>query len=151
MAPKVALKILVTCILAFISHSSAFTATCTSQRHHQCTTTKSTSTLLHTPNHYPTDLDTAYEWIVQIRNNQQQGPSSIVISWFHPQDLESKSNPFHLEDAEQNHCQNYVKMPLYPVGAVHLPYCGNYTLNNVQERNVNMAKVRVPIGSLAVM
>ena len=34
-------------------------------------------------------------------------------------------------------------MPLYPLGAVHIPYSlVNYTLNNIEERNVNMAKVR---------
>jgi hypothetical protein len=95
---------------------------------------------------HPTkDFDTAYEYLAQDRHSQH--PNSKPISWFHPADLERNTNPFHLEDVEiqyaSSQAKKLTKMPLYPCGAVHVPFaCGNYTLNNIQERNVNMAKVR---------
>jgi hypothetical protein len=91
---------------------------------------------------YPTeDLDTAYEWLAQDLHSQD--PNSIPISWFHPADLEHReTNPFHLENVEINYQAKLTKMPLYPCGAVHVPFTsGNYTFNNIQERNVNMANV----------
>ena len=124
------LQLLLACILALISYSSAFTTP--SKKKHQ-------KFKLYTT-HYPTDLDTAYEWIANIR--QDQDPSSIPITWFHPHDTVATTNPFHLEDVETTCQHGWRKMPLYPLGAVHVPYCcGNYTLNSVQERNVVMARV----------
>ncbi|KAL3765157.1 hypothetical protein ACHAWO_004335 [Cyclotella atomus] len=93
--------------------------------------------------HTTKDFDTAYEYLAQDRHSQL--PNSKPISWFRPADLERQTNPFHLEDVEIQYTSNQdkklTKMPLYPCGEVHVPFaCGNYTLNNIQERNVNMAK-----------
>jgi hypothetical protein len=96
------------------------------------------------PHTYPTDLDTSYEWLAADRFKDPNLPS---IHWFHPSDVPSKRS-FHLLDAEEEYIANQYlqKMPLYPVGCVHVPYSdGNYTLNNIEERNVNMARVSTTI------
>lgn len=103
------------------------------------------STTMAVSHSYPSDLDTAYEWIA----NEKYSDSSL--QWFDPTELtHPSSNRFHLEDVEQNYVEGLSTMPLYPLGAVHIPYSGvNYTLNNIEERNVNMARVSfVDIGSI---
>lgn len=131
--------------LAFISHlnfSSAFT------QNHPSPHKTTTITRLY-ENKYPADLDTAYEWIANTHLYQHDGDDDLnsnPIQWFHPQDIVRHSNSFHLEDVVESTTTYREElntiMPLYPLGMVHVPYyCGNYTLNNIQEKNVNMAKV----------
>ena len=90
---------------------------------------------------YPTDMDTAYEWLATDRFSKDP-VNHVEIRWFHPSDIGTRK-AFHLE-ADFAIPENIKKMPLYPLGCVHVPYSqGNYTLINIEERNVNMAKVRI--------
>lgn len=112
---------------------------------------------------YPADLDTAYERIAEDRycsdtysnndddnnNDSSHRSVNIPITWFSPTErtVDGSFDSFHLEDVEQMYIRNrnitaLSKMPLYPLGIVHIPYSeANYTLNNMEMRNVNMARV----------
>lgn len=88
---------------------------------------------------YPTDLDTAYEWLATDRLSKDP-INHVEIRWFHPSDIGTHKT-FRIE-ADFAIPEKLEKMPLYPLGCVHVPYSqGNYTLINIEESNVKMAKV----------
>lgn len=73
---------------------------------------------------YSSDLDTAYEYLAKDR-----------IKWFDPSDTN-----YIKTDTDISY--EVKRMPLYPLGAVHVPYSGeNHTLINVEPKNVKMAMV----------
>ena len=87
---------------------------------------------------YSSDLDTAFEWLATDRVENEPGRYE-GIKWFDP------SAPPPITDEDGNDVQlELVKMPLYPLGAVHLPHSGeNYTIiNTVSESAVNMRTLR---------
>lgn len=88
------------------------------------------ATKLHLERSYSSDLDTAYEWLSY--EPERRGK----IKWFHPDDATADENEYGDDDEIK-------KMPLYPLGAVHIPHSGeNHTLVNIEKRNVRMATVR---------
>ena len=83
---------------------------------------------------YSSDLDTAFEWLATDRVEDEPGRYE-GIKWFDP------SAPPPITDGDESDVQlELVKMPLYPLGAVHLPHSGeNYTIINIVSENaVNM-------------
>lgn len=90
------------------------------QRHNSIITTLQQST----KKTYSSDLDTAYEYLAKDR-----------FDWFDPADTN-----YIKTDIDINY--EVKRMPLYPLGAVHVPYSGeNHTLINVEPKNVKMAMV----------
>jgi len=88
------------------------------QRHNSIITTLQQST----KKTYSSDLDTAYEYLAKDR-----------FDWFDPADTNYIKTDINYE---------VKRMPLYPLGAVHVPYSGeNHTLINVEPKNVKMAMV----------
>ena len=86
---------------------------------------------LYSERSYSSDLDSAYEWLAEARALNK--PSSQGrIRWFHPDFTSTLSN----NDTEIQ------KMPLYPLGAVHVPHSGeNHTIINIDPKNVKMSVV----------
>ncbi|KAL3805514.1 hypothetical protein ACHAW5_011185 [Stephanodiscus triporus] len=85
---------------------------------------------------YSSDLDSAYEWLAKDRFLNEP-EKHVEIRWFHP-------NAAIADDDDTCYGgNNYTKvkrMPLYPLGAVHIPHSGeNYTIINIEPRNVKMA------------
>ncbi|KAL9188354.1 hypothetical protein ACHAXT_006732 [Thalassiosira profunda] len=77
------------------------------------------------------DLDTAYEWLAEDRVLNEPERHGI-ITWFDPSAISSRTD---VEDGTE-----IVRMPLYPLGAVHMPHSGeNYTIVNIEPKNVKMA------------
>mmetsp|Transcript_30491 Transcript_30491/g.64562 ORF Transcript_30491/g.64562 Transcript_30491/m.64562 type:complete len:442 (+) Transcript_30491:70-1395(+) len=79
---------------------------------------------------HSTDLDTAYEWLAKDRvlNEPERHEK---ISWFDPDTTDSG------KDHDGTEIQ---RMPLYPLGAVHVPHSGeNHTIINTEPQNVKMA------------
>jgi len=73
---------------------------------------------------YSSDLDTAYEYLAK-----------DWFDWFDPADAN-----YIKTDTDINY--EVKRMPLYPLGAVHVPYSGeNHTLINIEPKNVKMAMV----------
>jgi len=73
---------------------------------------------------YSSDLDTAYEYLAKDR-----------FDWFDPADTN------YIKTDTDISCE-VKRMPLYPLGAVHVPYSGeNHTLINIEPKNVKMAMV----------
>lgn len=71
---------------------------------------------------YSADLDTAYEYLSKDR-----------FEWFDPTDTN-----YIKTDTDINY--EVKRMPLYPLGAVHVPHSGeNHTLINIEPKNVKMA------------
>ena len=73
---------------------------------------------------YSADLDTAYEFLAKDR-----------LEWFDPTDTNYIKTDTDID-------YEVKRMPLYPLGAVHVPYSGeNHTLINIEPKNVKMAMV----------
>ena len=71
---------------------------------------------------YSSDLDTAYEWLSSDRD----------INWF--------ETSTQIDDKHNDVGTEIKRMPLYPLGAVHIPYSGeNNTIINIEQKNVKMA------------
>ena len=79
---------------------------------------------------YSSDLDTAYEWLSKDRAlSEPEGHGEI--GWFHP-----------TSDKCSDEGTATMRMPIYPLGAVHIPHAGeNYTIINIEQKNVKMAMV----------
>ena len=91
------------------------------QRHNSIKTTLQQST----KKTYSADLDTAYEFLAKDR-----------LEWFDPTDTNYIKTDADISSYEVK------RMPLYPLGAVHVPYSGeNHTLINIEPKNVKMAMV----------
>lgn len=86
---------------------------------------------------YSSELDSAYEWLAKDRFLSEP-EKHVEIRWFHP-------NAAIADDDTCYGGNNYTevkRMPLYPLGAVHIPHSGeNYTIINIEPRNVKMAMV----------
>ncbi len=89
------------------------------------------------------DLDSAYEWLAESR--ALNDPSSRgKIRWFCP-DFISTSN-------DEIDTTELMKMPLYPLGAVHVPHSGeNHTIINICPKNVKMSVVCVFVTSSNIL
>ena len=87
---------------------------------------------LYSKRSYSSDLDSAYEWLAEARALNK--PSSQGrIRWFHPDSTSTSSN---------KEIKEIQKMPLYPLGAVHVPHSGeNHTIINIDPKNVKMSVV----------
>ena len=82
-------------------------------------------------NTYSSDLDTAYEWLAADRVTDDP-ENHVAIKWLNIYDTTNIAI-----DDDHN---DIVKMPLYPLGAVHVPYSNeNHTIINIEPRNVKMA------------
>jgi len=86
---------------------------------------------------YSSDLDTAFEWLAKDRLINEPDRHE-EIRWFHPS---SSSKNEAAPDGTNNIIDEDIKrMPLYPLGAVHIPHSGeNYTIINIEQKNVKMA------------
>ena len=81
---------------------------------------------------YSSDLDTSYEWLSRERATNAPERHD-EIRWFHQDDARE-------EDGDRD--TDTIRMPLYPLGAVHVPHAGeNYTIVNIEQKNVKMAMV----------
>ena len=86
---------------------------------------------------YSSDLDTAYEWLANDRLGNEQSCGG-KFKWFDPdinlaEDKDEMKNDDGILDVK--------RMPLYPLGAVHIPYSGeNHTLINIEPKNVKMGQ-----------
>ncbi len=86
---------------------------------------------------YSSELDSAYEWLAKDRFLNEPEKHG-EIRWFHPNAAIDDSNTGYGDDD----CIAVERMPLYPLGAVHIPYSGeNYTIINIEPKNVKMAMV----------
>ena len=86
---------------------------------------------LYSERSYSSDLDSAYEWLAESRALNEPSFQGR-IRWFHPDFTSTLSN----NDTEIQ------KMPLYPLGAVHVPHSGeNHTIINIDPKNVKMSVV----------
>ena len=83
------------------------------------------------------NLQTAWEWLADQRMEEE---GYQHLSWMDVNDesqVVSEDNPQNNSNDEDD---ELFSLPLYPVPAVHLPCTGvNYTLNNIEPRNVKMA------------
>ena len=86
---------------------------------------------------YSSELDSAYEWLAKDRFLNEPEKHG-EIRWFHPNAAIAGSNTGYGD----SDCIAVKRMPLYPLGAVHIPYSGeNYTIINIEPKNVKMAMV----------
>lgn len=84
---------------------------------------------------YSSDLDTAYEFLAKDRFNNDP-EQHTEIKWF---DLAANTNDI---NTDIDISYEVKRMPLYPLGAVHVPHSGeNHTLINIEPKNVKMAMV----------
>ena len=106
--------------LAFITLPINIQKQINKQRHNSIITTLQQST----KKTYSSDLDTAYEYLSKDR-----------FDWFDPSDTN-----YIKTDTDISY--EVKRMPLYPLGAVHVPYSGeNHTLICIEPKNVKMAMV----------
>jgi hypothetical protein len=97
---------------------------------------------LYSDRSHSSELDSAYEWLAESR--AQNEPSIHgKIKWFSPDTTTiSDSN---IDDVEIK------RVPLYPLGAVHVPHSGeNHTIINIEPKNVKMAMVCILVTSSSV-
>jgi hypothetical protein len=86
---------------------------------------------------YSSELDSAYEWLAKDRFLNEPEKHG-EIRWFQPNAAIADSNTGYGD----NDCIRVDRMPLYPLGAVHIPHSGeNYTIINIEPKNVKMAMV----------
>lgn len=81
------------------------------------------------------DFSTAYEYLVDERGF----PSSQYCLFVDPSIATLPVSKVGKED-QKNDANDRVKLPIYPVSAVHLPSSVTHTLNNVQMKNLQMSK-----------
>jgi hypothetical protein len=114
------------CILPTLARPFAFNSQCKSR-------TSSGSTSLYSDRSHSSELDSAYEWLAESR--VQNDPSIHgKIKWFHPNNTADSK----IDDIE------FKRIPLYPLGAVHVPHSGeNHTIINIEPKNVKMAMVGI--------
>lgn len=80
------------------------------------------------------ELDSAYEWLAESRALNEPSRNG-KIRWF-PPDIEAPTNREIDDDI------GIMRMPLYPLGAVHIPHSGeNHTIINIDPKNVKMSMV----------
>lgn len=90
---------------------------------------------LYSERSYSSELDSAYEWLAESRALNDPS-SSGKISWFQPDNTVRSSS-----ERDATHVK---RMPLYPLGAVHVPHSGeNHTIINIEPKNVNMSMVSI--------
>jgi hypothetical protein len=86
---------------------------------------------------YSSELDSAYEWLAKDRFLNEPEKHG-EIRWFHPNAAIADSGTGY----DDNDGILVKRMPLYPLGAVHIPHSGeNYTIINIEPKNVKMAMV----------
>ena len=129
--PSLRLRLVITVIIFFASEILASRSTNLAfitppinkqiqKRHNSIITTLQQST----KKTYSSDLDTAYEYLAKDR-----------FEWFDPSDTNYIKTDIDIS-------YEVKRMPLYPLGAVHVPYSGeNHTLINIEPKNVKMAMV----------
>ncbi|KAL3815241.1 hypothetical protein ACHAXA_002290 [Cyclostephanos tholiformis] len=84
---------------------------------------------------YSSELDSAYEWLARDRFLNEP-EKKAEIRWLHPNTTIADSTTGY---GDNDHVV-VEKMPLYPLGAVHIPYSEeNYTIINIEPKNVKMA------------
>ena len=88
---------------------------------------------------YSSDLDTAYEWLANDRfSSEREQSCGKRIKWFDPDYI------YVAEDKDERKNDDGIdvkRMPLYPLGAVHIPHSGeNHTLINIEPKNVKMGQ-----------
>jgi len=86
---------------------------------------------------YSPDFDTAFEWLAKDRALNEPGRHG-EIEWFHPSvDGAANERRGIGKDDDDGEIR---RMPIYPLGAVHIPHSGeNHTIVNVEQKNVKMA------------
>jgi hypothetical protein len=90
---------------------------------------------------YSPELDSAYEWLARDRFLNEPEKNG-EIRWFHP----NTAIPDSAAGYGENDHDVVERMPLYPLGAVHIPYSEeNYTIINIEPKNVKMALVSTEI------
>ena len=131
--PSLRLRLVITVVIFFASEILASRSTfitlpinihkqINKQRHNSIITTLQQST----KKTYSADLDTAYEYLAKDR-----------FDWFDPAD----TNYMNIK-TDTDISYEVKRMPLYPLGAVHVPHSGeNHTLINIEPKNVKMAMV----------
>ena len=139
--PSLRLRLVITVVIFFASEILASRSTNLAfitppinkqiqKRHNSIITTLQQST----KKTYSSDLDTAYEYLAKERFVNER-ESHAEIKWFDPADTN-----YIKTDIDINY--EVKRMPLYPLGAVHVPYSGeNHTLINIEPKNVKMAMV----------
>jgi len=75
------------------------------------------------------DLNTAFQWLADERENDQPAYSSVC--WLDPTSSSS--------DVNNSSTADTVEMPLYPIGATYMPSKTTHLINNVKQRNIQMA------------
>ena len=95
-----------------------------------------------------TDFNTAYEWL----KRRHDPPISKFVQWVDPNTIQCSPPPArkigfdvgtekesdNLNKTKQSN--DVVRLPIYPLPAVYLPSTSFQTLNNVQTKNIRMAK-----------
>lgn len=95
------------------------------------TTSHSQGVALFADRSYSSDLDTAHEWLAKDRVLNEPDRHE-EIRWLDP--TTNRGNGAQTDDVK------VMRMPLYPLGAVHIPHSGeNHTIINIESKNVNMA------------
>lgn len=80
-------------------------------------------------NLYACNLDTAFEWLAEDRENEQPAYSSLF--WLDPST--GSGSPSKGDDSD-----DMIEMPLYPISATYIPSKTTHILNNVKPRNIQM-------------
>lgn len=83
---------------------------------------------------YSADLTTAYEWLARERC-ESRPTRHRDMRWFDPRAPGASDDEEEIDEGME-----VASMPLYPMGAVHIPYSGeNCTIVNIEQKNVKMA------------